>query len=333
MFALIGALACGGPAVEEPELPALVAVSAVLHDHSRVTVVASLRTPNQAPELRFGMGLYHIAGDRILRPASPSGAVDGPWVEVFSRARVGPPPPPTAQRREGPGHGFVLEQRGDQVHLTLPHQPEPLVLLRRAAQVVSLELLSEEELSPRMRRHLREEFKSVRAVTADVGEVTLDGDLREWRSARVLTVAHGAQVLEGEGRRQGARDAGLVIGARPQGEQLLVAVRVSDDAVTPEDTLTLRYVAAGPWVVRPGACPPELRCAPLETVGGWAVELALPVPARAEPGGALPLLVRYEDHDPGQPPVTLANAPTMRALTVPGLSLGAFQPPPGSGRW
>lgn len=295
MLALVLALACAPSTAPKQVLPAWVSVAAVLNDGSRVSLVAALKTPGEPPELRFSMGLMALDGAQVLRPNKNSEDLTQDWVDMLSHHRSPPPELQTPLLANGPGQGFRLEQRGEQVLLTLPHSPQPFPLLNHVSQLVHMGLWTQQELSPATRRLLKRRFKSVRALYPVMGEAQVDGDLREWAQPDALAIGDASQVLVGEGEWEGPSDAGLAVAVQDTPQGLVLGLRVMDDELGPQDILELRLAGFAPWDLAMGAespCPLELSCAVTDVVGGRALELALPNPIAASAELGLPLLVR-----------------------------------------
>lgn len=252
-------------------------------------------------------------------------ALDGgvAWFDAFTGAREGPQPEGLALTHFGPGKGFELVTRADDVvSLRLPLADEGLPLFKGVSEVVALAWIRPDMATDRALAEADRLYKAVMPVYP-VGEAAVaDGDLEEWRGARALAVDNAPCVLVGIEDWSGDRDGSFGIAARVSNGRLVLALRVRDDALMfGKDRIEVEMdgqvwsvpmQTAGLMTEQDG-----LRGGFTEAVDfGMGLELSMPLPPRPDEHTPLPLVVRYIDEDPDETPTTLATAPSMRALAV-----------------
>ena len=221
----------------------------------------------------------------------------------------------------GPGRGFSLSVSDGVASLELPRAEEGVVLFQDVERVISLAWIRPVHLTDGAMEFAQRLFKGVLPIRPGPGEAVADGDLVEWRGARVLAVDSEAVVLGGLESWTGARDGSFGVAARVHAGRLHGAVRIRDDVLSDGDRVelelgerlwTLAVRGPGPFT---GAA--DLRAAFTDAVSfGTGLEISVPAPPQPATPEPLPLVVRYIDEDPGQGATTLASAPSLRALAI-----------------
>ncbi|MED5371094.1 MAG: hypothetical protein VX899_08785 [Myxococcota bacterium] len=295
------ALACAPVPDRRDLLPAAVAVGVDTQDGRQLSVVVRLDDPERPPQLRYAPSALRVDG--AVWPSAP--------IESTVRA-------------QGPGQGFGVTRSADEVTLALPLRHQPLVLVDGVAALRSVELLTASQLSDES----LDPFGIVSMVLLTEGQALADGDLEEWRGSRSLAVDSRGHVREGLTHWSGPRDGALAIVGRIDGPDLVLALRVRDDALLPgQDRIEVQTLQGAVSLPVQGAgvapTPAGAHAVFTESVEfGTGLELSLPAAWLGPQGHGL--LVRYVDVDPGEPGTTLASSPSLQALA----DVPAAGPPP-----
>ena len=220
----------------------------------------------------------------------------------------------------GPRDAFSLQLVDDRLEMLLPRsEGRGTPLIHGVDEVLGSWWLRSDDLPQWEREQLERLFKEVGVLTADVGETVADGHLREWRGSRALAVDALSQVIDGEDYWGGPRDGSFGVAVRNDGSETVLAVRIRDDVLLRDaDRLELHLGArlidipllqADEAALGEGCLEGEgwLACFTAPNMTGLGVEIRLDTPLLIT-SEALPLVVRYVDHDPGQGSTTLGTS-------------------------
>jgi len=344
-------------------LPEWVAATVRFKDGGHGSAMVTLGDPRTPPELRYAPGLTVFDGQRLLKVESSSSAgdigvqdlVDADratawlgvmdasaavrsvhngqlqvelgdelaWFDAKTGKRGSPPQDVLETHHFGPGQGFELVTREDDVvTLRLPMADKGLPLFHDVDAVVALSWITPNDASSKALKAADQLYKAVMPVYP-VGEHALaDGDLSEWSKARALAVDDAPCVLTGHEDWGGARDGSFGVAARVSEGRLVLALRIRDDVLVYGEDAVEVELDGRTWLV------PMQAAGAIEGIEGLngaftnavdfgtGLELSLPLPPRPDEHTPLPLVVRYIDEDPDEMPTTLATAPSMRALAV-----------------
>jgi hypothetical protein len=299
--------------------PRVLADHEVVHDLSVNERVTERQRVLSLGDLGHTLTIDSVSGDQI------NVSIDGQssWFSAASGAQSMLPGEEWSMTHFGPGQGFEVVMRPDDVvSLKLPMAEKGIALFQNVAAIVSLSWITPGDMDTAALKVAERHYKAVMPIFPVAKPAVADGELDEWRKDKALAVDQEPCVLSGVADWEGPRDGSFGVATRVSGGRLLVAVRVRDDAlVFGEDRIEVELDARS-WSI------PLQEQGPIQGIVGvdgaftdavdygTGLELSLPLPPPPEELGALPLVVRFIDVDPGQGPTTLANAPSMRALAV-----------------
>lgn len=217
------------------------------------------------------------------------------------------PTPMLPWRQVGPGAGFRVDlDEGGTLRLRLPIEGDESpgsIISTDIDSVVAIRWVR--TLLPLDREDLNRAFRGLGVVSAVDTEITLDGELQEWESARPLVVDARWQVDTGMDGWEGDRDASFSLAASWRGDRLCLAGRVRDDAVVPGDKLVVQVAGIAREIGAQDADTPLARVRPVHF--GTTFETCFAdVPLRGEP---LPFTASMVDVDPTGPITVLRAAP------------------------
>jgi len=344
-------------------LPEWVSATVRFKDGGHGSAMITLGDPRSPPELRYAPGLLVFDGEHLLKVersttandigvrdlalANPAVAWLGAesadvtvravhkgqlqvelgaelaWFDARTGKRSPPPSDVLETHHFGPGQGFELVTREDDVvSLKLPMAEKGLPLFQDVEAVVSLSWITPDDASQEALKAADKIYKAVMPVYPVGEHAAADGNLDEWRSARALAVDNAPCVLTGHDGWSGVLDGSFGVAARVSEGRLVLALRIRDDTLVNGDDAIEVELDGRTWTVPVQAAGPIEGIADLSGAFtpavdfGTGLELSLPLPPRPDEHTPLPLVVRYLDSDPGETTTTLATAPSMRALAV-----------------
>jgi hypothetical protein len=276
---------------------------------------------------------------RIFGPDGPSTF----RVDLFSHA-VEPSVllvPPSRFSHYGPGHGFAVALKEEDVLLELPDdRPGTAIeLLDQVRSIVSVHWIPGSAFPPAIERALDRTFKQAESIAASNLDCSPDGDLSEWRKDTARGISSASQVLSGDDDWSGGRDGSFAVALRSPPGRLCGAVRVRDDEILPgQDRIELYLGGPGhffPVPDHPSVLHEEgLTAAFTDHVRfGVGMEFCADEALFTRNNGVVPFRVLYVDQDSTGGATVLATAPDLPWPSLAGVRLPGQGPREGRTRW
>ncbi len=274
-----------------------------------------------------------VSGERVRFAAGPSPHVlavhqrdvfvegpDGSLTCSMKDGRCGlGEPPELPLEHPGPGKGFRLALEHGTLRVFLPQEHGGgVVLATGVARLLGVYWVrgGTGEADAVVHRT----FRGRARVHALARDVTPDGDLSDWPGAAPLVVDAPWQLQAGGEGWQGERDASFSVAAVWTADHVCLGGRVRDDALGPDDLLTVQLDTVTRAIPLGGA-PPDGASVKGEWLGA-AWETCFPS-ATIPPRERHPLAVTLTDADPAEPATVLSSAPTPDGVPLGELILDA----------
>lgn len=229
-------------------------------------------------------------------------------------------PPELSLRRAGPGGGFRLGLDEEQLAFWPPHIPDSAdgePILEGVRELLAVRWLEGRPASAVL-EYLDRTFRGVGRLEAVEGEVTVDGEFEEWRTA-VPDVVDSPWQAAVRRNWTGPDDASFSVAARRTPAQLCFAGRFRDDAPSEGDELILQ-LGESRWTLplAPGSIADGFVVRPERF--GYRFELCRPTPDGA---GPWPFAALFQDVDGTDSPDILSTAPIFGGVAAGTLTLPA----------